>query len=190
MDLGRQRLAAGSRLLLTYLVVSLVPVLALMLAMPAALRLEARSRGLAEARAQAALLAQASVEPVLGTAPLRGGVSRAQTTALARLAAQAVQEGHIVRLRLRDIDGRVVFADDADLSARADDEVTEALQGEVNSVLTRLNADPGERLPLGSGWSRSTVRCAKVRTTTSWESSSSTSRTRLSRQMSTPASVR
>src|SRR4051794_17971428 len=90
MDLGRQRSAAGSRLLITYLVVSLVPVLALMLAMPAALRVEARSRGLAEARSQAALLAEASVEPVLGATPLRGGVSQTQTTALARLAAQAV----------------------------------------------------------------------------------------------------
>src|SRR4051794_12178093 len=70
MDLGRQRSAAGSRLLVTYLAASLVPVLALMLAIPTALRLEARSRGLAEGRAQAALLAQASVEPVLGVTPL------------------------------------------------------------------------------------------------------------------------
>src|SRR4051794_27010918 len=96
MDLRRQRGAAGSRLLMTYLVVSLVPVLALMLAMPAALRMEARSRGLAEARAQAALLAQASVEPLLGVTPLRGAISAAQRTALTRLDAQAVQERHIL----------------------------------------------------------------------------------------------
>jgi diguanylate cyclase len=149
MKLDRVRAAAGSRLLVTYLVASLVPVLALMLAMPAALRLEARSRGLAEARSQAALLAQASVEPVLGTAPLHGAVPADEATALSRLSSQAVHDGHIVRLRIRNVDGDVAFADDGDTSAQADDEVDDALHGEVTSSLTRLNADAGELAPVG-----------------------------------------
>ena len=149
MTLGRLRSAAGPRLLVTYLVASLIPVLALMLAMPAALRLEARSRGLAEARAQAALLAQTGVEPVLASGPLRGAVPSAEAFTLRKLSNRAVSEGDIVRLRIRDLAGQVAFADDGDTSARPDDEVTEALHGKTSSALTRLNHDVGERLPMG-----------------------------------------
>src|ERR1700712_6089213 len=112
MNLDRVRAASGSRLLVTYLVASLVPVLLLVFALTAALRVEATSRGLAEGRSEAALLAQTSVEPVLGPQPLRGVVPPAERTALQRLADHAAADGTITRLRIRDIDGKAVFADD------------------------------------------------------------------------------
>jgi hypothetical protein len=70
MVFRRVRAATDSRLLVTYLVASLVPVLLLMLAVPVALRLGAQSRGLAEARSQAALIGRTAVEPVLDETPL------------------------------------------------------------------------------------------------------------------------
>ena len=149
MNLDRLRAATRSRLLVTYLVASLVPVLLLVIALTVALRLEASARGLAEGRSEAALLAQTSVEPALGDAPLRGGIPADEAAALNRLAARAVRDGHIVRLRIRDINGTAVFADDGDLSAEADDEVQDALHGQVESSLTHLNADLGEERALG-----------------------------------------
>ena len=149
MNLDRVRSATGSRLLVTYLVASLVPVLALMMAMMVALHLEASARGLAEARSEAALLAQTSIEPVLGVPALHGPVPADEVTALNRLSSQAVKDGHIVRLRIRSVDGAVAFADDGDLSGEADDEVDDALHGEVVASLTHLNADDGENGPLG-----------------------------------------
>lgn len=147
MNLDRVRSAMRSRLLVSYLVASLLPVLVLVVALSAALRLEARSRGLAEGRSEAALLAQASVEPVLGSQPLRGTIPADEVTALDRLSARAVHDGHIVRLRIRDITGLAVFADDGALPTETDDEVEDALRGEVVASLTHLNADPGEQAP-------------------------------------------
>jgi diguanylate cyclase (GGDEF)-like protein len=149
MNLDRVRSATGSRLLVTYLVASLVPVLVLVLALTAALRLEANARGLAEGRSEAALLAQTSVEPVLSAVPLRGVVPPAERAALQRLADHAHADGTINRLRIRDMDGKAVFADDGDLPTEADDEVEDALDGEVVSSLTHLNADAGEVAPEG-----------------------------------------
>ncbi|MDX6204467.1 MAG: diguanylate cyclase [Frankiales bacterium] len=145
MNLDRIRTATGSRLLVTYLVASLVPVLLLALAMTAALRVEARSRGLAEGRSEAALLAQTGVEPVLSSNPLRGGIPAAEAAALGRLSARAARDGHIVRLRIRDVTGLAVFADDGDLPTGSDEEVQDALSGAVVASLTRLNADAGEQ---------------------------------------------
>src|SRR3954451_17329853 len=149
MVLHRVRAAARSRLLVTYLVASFVPVLLLMLAVPAALRLGAQSRGLEEARSQAALIGRTAVEPNLSDAPLTGGLSAEEDADLQRLSDQAVRDGHVVRLRVRNLSGAVVFADDGDVSATADDEVEDALNGEVVSRLTRLNADEGETAPAG-----------------------------------------
>jgi diguanylate cyclase (GGDEF)-like protein len=148
MNLDRVRSATGSRLLVTYLVASLAPVLVLALAMTAALRVEARARGLAEGRSEAALLAQASVEPILSSTPLRGTIPAEEAAALSRLAARAVRDGHIVRLRIRDVTGLAVFADDGDLPTESDDEVEDALNGEVVASLTRLNSDAGEKAAL------------------------------------------
>jgi diguanylate cyclase (GGDEF)-like protein len=145
MNLDRVRSATGSRLLVTYLVASLAPVLVLALALSVALRTEARARGLAEGRSEAALLAQTGVEPILGSTPLRGTVPAEEAAALSRLSARAVRDGHIVRLRIRDVTGLAVFADHGDLPTESDDEVEEALKGEVVASLTRLNADAGEQ---------------------------------------------
>src|SRR3954453_1492791 len=133
MVLHRVRAAARSRLLVTYLVASLVPVLLLMLAVPAALRLGAQSRGLAEARSQAALIGRTAVEPDLTDAPVTGGLSAEEAADLQRLSDQAGRGGDVGGVRVRNLSGAVVFADDGDVSATADDEVEGALDGEVVS---------------------------------------------------------
>ncbi len=149
MKLDRLGAASGSRLLATYLLASLVPLLLLVVALTGAIRLEAKSRGLAEARSEAALLAETGVEPILGAAPLHGHITVPVIDGLQRLSMPAVREGHLVRLRVRDMNSAVVFADDGDMSAGPDDEVTEALQGETVASLTRLNQDAGEKAPVG-----------------------------------------
>ncbi|MDX6257820.1 MAG: diguanylate cyclase [Frankiales bacterium] len=149
MNLARVRTATGSRLFVTYLVASLLPVLLLMLALTVALRQEATRRGLAEGRSEAALLAQTSVEPLLGSTPLRRLVPAQNAAALNRLSHQAVLDGHIVLLRIRNMDGKAAFADHGALPSESDDEAVEALHGEVVAKLTRLNSDAGETGALG-----------------------------------------
>src|SRR3954454_11259482 len=149
MNLDRLRAAKGSRLLATYLLASLVPLVLLVVALTGAIRLEAQSRGLAEARSEAALLSETGVEPILGTQPLPGPVTGAVRSGLQRLSRPAVREGHLVRLRIRDMEGAVAFADDGDMSATPDEEVIDALNGETTASLTRLNQDEGETAPVG-----------------------------------------
>jgi len=62
-----------ARLFAKYAVISLVPVVALGVALALSLRSEADQRGLAQGAAEARLVAQTAVEPILGGAPLARG---------------------------------------------------------------------------------------------------------------------
>jgi diguanylate cyclase (GGDEF)-like protein len=58
------------------------------------------------------------------------------------LVKRAVGERHVLRLRVRDLVGRVVFSDDGSgFKAEADDEALDAARGRVVARLTRLNSD-------------------------------------------------
>jgi diguanylate cyclase (GGDEF)-like protein len=134
-----------ARLFAIYAVISLVPVLVLGLVLASSLRGEARKRGLAEGRSEAALVAQTAVGPLLDGRPLSRGVSPAEKTGLRRLVAQAVGERKVLRLRVRDLAGQVVFSDDGSgFRAKPEDEAREAARGLVVARLTRLNTDSND----------------------------------------------
>ncbi|WP_172892191.1 bifunctional diguanylate cyclase/phosphodiesterase [Jatrophihabitans sp. GAS493] len=145
---------AGSvrRLFAIYAAVSLVPVLLLGVVLMVQLRSEGNSRGLAEGRAKADLIARTGIAPVLDARDLRRGLTSAERDDLARSVRSAVADQSVLRVRLRDLDGKVVFADDqtgepSDLGA--DDEAKEAADGRTISELSWLNADDNDGGPLG-----------------------------------------
>jgi diguanylate cyclase (GGDEF)-like protein len=110
-SVGEARRAAG-RLFLAYTLASLLPLLALAGALVTDLRREAVARGLDQGRAQAAVVEEMAIAPALSGADLREGLSRAEREMLQDATDLAVFRGSLVRLRLRDFDGSVVFSDD------------------------------------------------------------------------------
>lgn len=130
------------RLFAIYAAISLLPVLVLGIVLAASLGGEARERGLSEGRAQATLVARTAVEPLLDGRPLSLGLSATERTALQRLTTRAIGEQDLLRLRVRNLAGRVVFSDDGTgFAAKPDDEALDASRGEVVAQLTHLNSD-------------------------------------------------
>jgi diguanylate cyclase (GGDEF)-like protein len=135
-------LFAGSALL------SVVPIVALGVVLGASYRSEARRRGIAEARAQAELIAQTAIEPFLGSGPLTTRLTSAPGSpynTLVRVTTQAIARQHVSRLRIRNLAGNVVFSDDGSgFSDRPEDEAEDAARGAVVARLTRLNSDTND----------------------------------------------
>ncbi|MEY2591485.1 MAG: hypothetical protein QOJ67_3469, partial [Acidimicrobiaceae bacterium] len=101
------------RLFAPHAAVSLIPVLLLGGALAYSYRSEAQDRGLSAGRAQATLVAQTAVEPLLRSGrPLSEGLTPEETADLQRLVARAIADRHLLRLRLRGLNGFVVFSDD------------------------------------------------------------------------------
>jgi diguanylate cyclase (GGDEF)-like protein len=133
------------RLFLAYAGISLVAVLALGVVLAASYRADARDRGVAEGRSQASLLAQTAIEPLLDETPLSSPLDAAERAVLQHLTTRLVGTRTVLRLRLRDLRGGVVFSDDGSgVNEIADDEALEAAGGEVISNLTNLNADSND----------------------------------------------
>jgi diguanylate cyclase len=137
------------RLFGLYAVVSLVPVVLLTAVLLVVVRREGDARGLAEARTKAALLGRTVVAPILPGADLSAGVSPEIRAALNRSVHLAVQNGDVLRLRIRDLSGRVVFADDNSTGEADDDEALDAARGQTVSKLTHLNDDSDTEGPSG-----------------------------------------
>ena len=135
---------SATRTFALYAAISLVPVLVLGLVLAVSLRGEAKRRGLAEGRSEAALIAHSAIEPALDGSPIEGrGLSVRQIRDLRRVATTVIHGGDALRLRIRNLDGDVVFSPDGSgLGANDDDdEALDAAHGEVVSTLTHLNAD-------------------------------------------------
>jgi diguanylate cyclase (GGDEF)-like protein len=129
-------------LFLTYAMISLVPILILGVVLVASVRRGADQRGLDQGRSEARLVARTAVEPLLGGRPLGLGISGVETAALHRLARHAVGDGDVLRFRLRDLAGHVVFSDDGSgFGAAPDDEAIDAAHGDPVAELTQLNSD-------------------------------------------------
>ena len=108
----KHRSRAGSRLFAVYAVASLVPVLVLGVVLLRSYRHEALDRALGQGRAQAAVIEEMAIAPVLGKRDLTNGVSAADRDALLHATDLAIFSGSVVRLRVRSFKGRVVFSDD------------------------------------------------------------------------------
>jgi diguanylate cyclase len=150
---GQQRSTA--RLLAKYALLTLIPVLLLGAGLAVSFRNIARSRGVAEGRSEAILVAQTAVEPQLANRPLSEGLTRDEHRAMTRLVERAVKMKHVQRLRLRDLDGRIVFSDDGSgLKNHGDDddddEALSAAHGTTVARLTTLNGDNDDDADAGS----------------------------------------
>ncbi len=133
-----------------YAVSSLVIVAALGFALAASYRTEATHRGVAEGRSEAQLVAETAVEPILDGRPLGDHLSRAETTQLDRLVARSVGSHNLLRVRLRDLAGNVVFSDDGSgFGDKPEDEALDAAHGETVARLTHLNSDSNDSGPIG-----------------------------------------
>ena len=143
-----------ARLFVTFAVIMLAGVLLLGLVLALSYRAEATRRGLAQGRSEAILMAQTAVEPRLDGRPLSEGLSPTETADMDRLVATAVHSHDVLRLRLRDLAGDVIYSDDGSgLHSDADesdaDEIHEAAHGQAVAEITRLNADSDDTGPLG-----------------------------------------
>src|SRR5579884_1550317 len=136
---------AVRRSLLPYAVVTLIPVLVLGVVLALSARAEARSRGLDRGRDDAVLIAQTAVAPLLDGRPLGKSVPDAERDRLQWVVSQAVKKGEILRVRLRNLSGQVVYSDDGSgFSSKPEDEAVDAARGEVVAQLTRLNKDSND----------------------------------------------
>jgi diguanylate cyclase (GGDEF)-like protein len=110
--LNSYRSRAGSRLFVIYAVASLIPVLVLGVVLSGNYRREGRDRALGQGSAQAAVIEQMAIAPVLGKRDLRDGLNAAERNGLLQATELAIFSDSIVRLRVRSFEGRVVFSDD------------------------------------------------------------------------------
>jgi diguanylate cyclase len=136
------------RLLAKYALLTLIPVVLLGVALAISFRGITRQTGQNDGIAEAMLVKQTAVEPLLDSSrPLSEGLSADERTRLERLVHLAVSEGHVQRLRLRDLSGRVVFSEAGSTKGRrVDDDDDEAIRagegkGHVVARLTYLNSD-------------------------------------------------
>jgi diguanylate cyclase len=125
-----------------YAAITLIPVVLLGIVLANSFRGAADRRGLAEGVSEAKLVARTGVEPLLEGHQLADGVTSGERERLGRLTATAVAQGDLLRLRVRDLSGRIVYSDDGSgRGETADDEALAAAAGHVVARLTHLNAD-------------------------------------------------
>jgi len=133
------------RLFVTYAAISFVPVLVLGVVLVLSLRAEAQKRGLAEGRSEAALIADTAVEPLLAPGSVDRSITPSIRAGLQKLSDNAILGQDLLRLRVRDQSGRVVFSDDGSgFGVKPEDEALEAAHGAMVARLTHLNADDND----------------------------------------------
>jgi diguanylate cyclase (GGDEF)-like protein len=151
MRSASQRHRPAVPLFVVYAVASLVPVAVLGALLAVTYRADTNNNAMAEARSQAALLADDVVGPQLGSTPLRGAIPPPAQAAVSAAFNRAAGEDRLLRLRIRNMAGDVVWSDDGSGhgTLALSDEVVDASHGEVVSSLSRLNADSNDVGPLG-----------------------------------------
>lgn len=136
---------ALGRTLIAYAALALVPIFVLGAVTAGEYRSAARDRGVAEGRSEALVVAQTAVEPVLNGHPLSSGLTPRERADMRSLVATAVKGHNVLRLRLRDLAGNVVFSDDGSgFKDKPEDEALDAAHGEVVARLTHLNSDSND----------------------------------------------
>jgi len=109
---SRRRPHPAARLFAVYAVLSALPVVALGVMLDQTYRQQAQEQGIAQGRAQAAVIEEMAVSPALSGDDLAEGLTAGELRRLSDATDLAVFKGSVLRLRLRDFDGRVVFSDD------------------------------------------------------------------------------
>jgi len=144
------RFGAGTRLFLVFATLSLLPVLALGGLLAVQYRHEVQQRGIAQGRAQAEAIARMLGETQLDGHSLRADLTAVEVSRLVEFAQNEVRTGNVTRLRLRGPDARVVFSDDGSgFGGEPDAEAAEALEGDSEAEITRLNTDRADVGPAG-----------------------------------------
>ncbi len=139
-----------ARVFLTYAALALVLVVALGFVLASSYRAEAQRRGVDEGAAEARLVARTAIEPILNGRSLNKPLQRDEILHLRSLVRNAVGTGDVLRLRLRNLSGNVVFSDDGSgFNDRPEDEALDAVHGHTVARLTRLNADSNDSGPVG-----------------------------------------
>ena len=142
------------RLLVAFALIMLVGVLLLGLVLALSYRTEATRRGLAQGRSEAVLVAETAVEPRLDGRPLSLGLSPLETKDMNRLVGDAVRNHEVLRLRLRDLAGDVVYSNDGSglhshAQANDMDSILDAAHGTIVAQITHLNAHSNGTGPVG-----------------------------------------
>jgi PAS domain S-box-containing protein len=145
-----------------YAFISLLPVLALGLAFSASLRNAERDRGIAQGIAEARLVAQTAIEPLLAAHPLGSLPGAAQSADLRWLARQARSNGDIRLVQISGLTGQVVFADGGGGGRVHVANVRDAERGATNALIEGPSANPRQQsldvyLPLYAAASHVTV---------------------------------
>lgn len=111
MRTGRWVARGGPQLFFIYVVVSLIPILALGGVLLWHDEDSGVARALAQARAQAEVIMQMAISPALDSRTLSGDLSTTELNRLWAATDLAIYSGSLDALRLRSFDGAVVFAD-------------------------------------------------------------------------------
>jgi diguanylate cyclase (GGDEF)-like protein len=138
------RRASGLRLFGWYVLASAVPIALLGLGLSSQYQHQMNERALDQAAGEADAIANAGIEPVLAGRSLKLPLTKSERAELVHTTQPLMRSGSVLRLRLRDTTGTVVF--DASKPSEGphgdpDDEAEEAAGGEVVRSLTHLNAD-------------------------------------------------
>jgi diguanylate cyclase len=136
MRWSRRARAAGTRLFAAYAVASLVPVLALGAVLADGIEQDAHDRGLELGRAQAAVVGEMVIAPALQGQDLSDGISTQDRARLQTATDLAIFRGSVVRLRLRDFGGSIVYADDGALAPGTAPDAPTGRTAEASSVAT------------------------------------------------------
>jgi diguanylate cyclase (GGDEF)-like protein len=113
---------------------------------------EARRRGVAEGESEARLVAETSIEPIVNGQLLHSRVGGDMERRLEDVVQIAKHSGKVLRLRLRNLAGDVVYSDDGSGfggEKEDDGEAVDAARGEDVALLTHLNADSNDFGPKG-----------------------------------------
>jgi hypothetical protein len=135
------RLRAATRLFAVYAALSAVPVVALGVVLDTTYRQQALQNGLSRGQEQAAIIDEMAIAPALGGKDLADGLTPTQRNQLSAATDLATYKGSVLRLRLHDFSGRVVFADDGRVEDPVDPgsrQFTEALAGRSTAEVVPL----------------------------------------------------
>src|SRR2546430_13007969 len=133
------------RLFVAFAAITLVPVFVLGAVLAASYRSEARRRGIAEGRSEASLLGKTLIEPLLVSGDLSKGLTTEQWIETRQVVLKSIKDGDVVRLRIRDMAGYVVYSDDGSgFAEMPDEEALDVARGKLITKVTTVNADSND----------------------------------------------